>query len=117
MALVQDMWTVRHMGILANGALAFGAWLTIAMGKPFTLDYAREHVDPALWTHPAFIRSNAVITSVWATVFTLNALLAWGKMEHVLLPDWGFELTSYALLIGAAGFTSWWPEYVRRRRG
>jgi hypothetical protein len=109
-----DMWTVGHLGVLANGALAAGAWATVAIGKPFTLDYAREHVDPALWNEPHFVRSNMLITSVWATTFTVNATLAFVKMERIVLPDLACELLSYALLIGTAVFTVWYPSHLRR---
>jgi hypothetical protein len=111
-----NMWTVQHMGILANGMLAAATWLTIALKRPFTLDYAREHVDPSLWNDPLFIRTNIVVASVWGLVFTVNAVLAWGKMERLVLPELGYEISSYALLIGAAAFTSWYPKHVRQTR-
>lgn len=114
--LLENMWTARHMGILANGALAAGTWLTIALGKPFTLDYAREHVDPSLWNSPAFLNSNMLIASAWGAAFTVNAGLAWGKMESLALPEYGYELVSYAILIGTALFTTWYPGHVRRAR-
>lgn len=112
----ENPWAMRHMGILASGALASGTWLTIALGKPFTLDYAREHVDPAYWNDPVFIRTNMVIATVWGLVFTANALLAWGKMERLFLPELGYEIVSYALLVGTVLFTTRYPERVRRRQ-
>ncbi|MFZ2446594.1 MAG: hypothetical protein WAW37_09560 [Syntrophobacteraceae bacterium] len=111
-----NMWTAKYMGILANGTLAVSSWMTIALKKPFTLDYAREHTDPSLWEHPLFIRTNVVITSVWAMAFTVNSVLAWGKMEHFLLPEWGYEVISYTFLLGTAAFTTWYPDHIRRKR-
>lgn len=111
-----NMWAAIHMGIFANGALAVSSWITIALKKPFTLDYAREHTDPSLWENPVFIRINVIITSVWALVFTINAVLAWGKMEHFVLPEWGYEVLTYTFLVGTALFTTWYPDYCRRRR-
>ena len=111
-----DTWTLRHLGVLANGALALGAWLTIALGKPFTLDYAKEHVDPSLWNEPRFIRTNVLMTGVWASTFTINAMLAFGKMQQIALSELSYELLSYAMLIGTAIFTVWYPEHLRRQR-
>ena len=113
-ALLDNAWTARHMGVLASAALATGAWLTIAIGKPFTLDYARDHTDPSLWNGPVFIRTNVVMTTVWATAFTLNAILAWGKMSRFILPELGYELISYTFLIATAAFTAWYPNHSRR---
>lgn len=113
---LEDLWTLRHMGVLANGALAAGTWLTILVRKPFTLDYAREHTDPALWKSPQFLRSNDVITAIWGAAFTLNCGLAYGKMMQWCLPDLGYELVSYAILVATALFTIWYPARLRRLR-
>ncbi|WP_328354663.1 hypothetical protein OG976_24045 [Mycobacterium sp. NBC_00419] len=109
-----DMWTIRHLGVMANGALALGSWFTLAIGKPFTLEYARAHTDPAKWHDPLFIRVNVLLTAVWASVFTVNTALAWALMKH-LLPEWACHTASYTTLIGAAAFTSWYPAQLRRR--
>ncbi len=114
--LLNDVWTAKYMGIFANATLAVSSWMTIALKKPFSLDYAREHTDPSLWDNPLFIRTNVIITSAWALVFTVNAVLTWGKIEHFFLPRWGYEVVTHAFLIGAAAFTTWYPRYVRNRR-
>jgi hypothetical protein len=110
----ENRWTAQHMGILANAVLATSAWATVAIGKPFTLDYARDHTDPALWDAPEFIRTNGLIASIWAVVFTANAFLAWGKMIQIALPPWQYEVVSYGLLTGAAVFSVWYPDHIRR---
>jgi hypothetical protein len=107
-----NIWTVRHLGVLANGALALGSWITLAIGKPFTLEYARAHTDPSKWNDPVFIRVNVQLTSVWASVFTFNTAIAWALTKHILPESIGHTL-SYAALIGAAAFTSWFPNHVR----
>lgn len=109
-----NIWTVRHLGVLANGALALGAWITLAIGRPFTLEYARAHTDPAKWNDATFIRVNVLLTSVWAAVFTANTVLAWALLGR-LLPEWVCHSASYAALVGAAAFTSWYPGRVRAR--
>ncbi|MEN6439210.1 MAG: hypothetical protein ABFD97_11595 [Syntrophobacter sp.] len=114
--LFENMWTARYMGILASGMLALSTWITVAFGRPFTLDYAREHTDPSLWRNPIFIRTNVILTSAWGAIFTVNSILAWGKMERFILSDLGYEVLSYALLIGTVGFTTWYPNHVRRKR-
>lgn len=111
-----NLWTIQRMGIFASGALAVGAWATILMKQPFTLDYAKEHTAPALWTSPVFIRTNMLLTTLWAGTFTTNALLAWGKMRQVLLSELGYEILSYTLLVGTMFFTTWWPKRLKRLR-
>ena len=107
-----NSWTERHLGVLANGALAVATILGMAIGRPFTLDYAKSHTDPALWENPAFLRANYALTGVWGAAFAVNLLFAWGKMEGFALPALAYELLTYAILIGAAWITSWYPKYV-----
>jgi hypothetical protein len=111
----EHVWTMRHMGILAHGALAIGAWITLALGRPFTLEYAREHVAPALWNDPVFLRTNVFMTTVWAVVFTLGAGLAWAKMQVVVEPEWLFDAANYTLMVSCVAFTSWYPAVARRK--
>lgn len=112
----ENAFIIRYMGVLTSGFLGAAAWIGIALGKPFTLDYAREAVDKALWTDKGFIRSNVLISSSWAAVFCANAVLALGKAHHFLLADPVYEITSNALLVGAVVFTSWYTKRVRARR-
>ncbi|MBF0528494.1 MAG: hypothetical protein HQK55_04320 [Deltaproteobacteria bacterium] len=114
--LLNDMWTIQHMGILANGALAISTWLSIAIKKPFTLDYARAHTDPSVWNTPLFIKTNTIVASIWGMAFILNTVLAWGKMTHFFLPEWGYEVVTYVFLVATAMFTAWYPKYVRQRQ-
>ena len=113
--VLHDMWTLRYMGVLANGTLAAVMWLTILIGKPFTLEYAREQAAPALWSSPAFMSTNNVISAVWAASLSLNTALAFGKMRTLLVPDVAYDVVSYATLLGAIVFTIWYPRHVRKK--
>ncbi|HUN55471.1 MAG TPA: hypothetical protein VMU29_09990 [Smithella sp.] len=114
--LFENMWIARHMGVIANGTLAFFTWLTILLKKPFTLEYAKEHTDRSIWNSPVFIRTNIIITSIWGLGFTANTVLAFGKMEHYVFSELTYEIISYTLLIGAVIFTNWYPDFVRNKR-
>ncbi|MCM0755229.1 hypothetical protein M7784_08205 [Desulfovibrio aminophilus] len=112
----ENMWTVRFMGVLANAALGLGVWITLGMGKPFTLDYARGHTDPSLWNDPVFLRTSTRIAIVWGLVFTVNAGIALNKALAPVMPDLAYEFLTYAVLLGTLVFTTWYPKAVRRRQ-
>ncbi len=114
--LLEDLWTVRYMGVLANGALALGSWAGLLLRRPFTLEYAREHTEPALWNNPLFLRTNYLLTGIWAVVFSTNALLAWQRGSHPVLPAWLYETINYCLLVGAMFLSTWYPAHLRRKR-
>nr|WP_210302400.1 hypothetical protein [Rhodoblastus sphagnicola] len=110
-----NMWTVQHMGVLANGALAAGAWVGIVRKSPFTLDYAKDHTPREAWTSAPFLRANMIISTAWAMAFTASAALAWMKMERLYVSDLAYEGCSYAILIATALFTQLYPAWLKRR--
>lgn len=114
--LMEHMWTVLHMGVLANGMLALSTWYTLAIGKPFTADYAKDHTPKEFWTHPSFVRTNQLLTAVWGVCFTAGATIAWLKMARHDLPDWEYEVMNYSFMLTGVAMSTWYPEYVRRRR-
>lgn len=113
--LLDNMWTVRHIGFLANAALAVGVWMGIVLKRPFTLEYAREYTDPSLWDSPLFLRINYLLTEMWAVVFSINATVAWQRSVRPVVPGWAYDTVSYGLLVSAMFISTWYPQYVRRR--
>lgn len=112
---LNNLWTVRYMGVLANGTLAAAMWFSVLVGKPFTLEYAKEHADPSLWKSAAFLRVNNVIASVWGASLTVNAAIAFVKMRTQLELEIVYDVLSYAALLGAVAFTTWYPGFARRQ--
>lgn len=45
------------------------AAVSLAIRKPFTLQYAREATPAAFWNTPEFFRKNMLISAVWAAAF------------------------------------------------
>ena len=59
---------------LSSAALAVIAWVSLAIRRPFTLGIAKRSTPSTVWDQPLFHRTNVIITTVWATSFTLSAL-------------------------------------------
>jgi hypothetical protein len=80
------------------------------IGKPFTLQYAREQVGRDLWATPAFVRTNYVITAAWAVAFVVMVI---ADLVLIYMPDlpprFGIIATVTAI-VGAVKFTGWYPE-------
>ncbi|MCS7138546.1 MAG: NAD(P)H-dependent oxidoreductase [Crenarchaeota archaeon] len=54
-----------------------GIWLgTLAAESPLTAEYSKWHYPQALWSHPVFLRTNAIITTVWGWIYLSQAVLA-----------------------------------------
>ncbi|MGW2560072.1 hypothetical protein ACWCXB_12650 [Streptomyces sp. NPDC001514] len=111
------LWLETYAGELSNIALAVIAFGSMAVRVPFTVQYARERVDPAYWNSPAFLRTNYAITGVWGLAF-LVAAIAGGYGDLVLHnPDniWTAWIIQILAIVAALRFTDWYPDYVRAR--
>lgn len=90
---------------------------SILIGKPFTLQYAREVVDAETLKVPGFIRANYIITSAW-TLSTLLMMLGNIALIYVPgLPLWSGLLIAFAARNSAMYFTKWYPEYRKAKYG
>ncbi len=107
-------WTVATVRLMVDGGLFVIVGLSLAIGRPFTLQYARETVPQQYWNTPSFVRSNRLITAVWGIAFAVLTA-ADATADYVpAVPVWLDIAAAIAALGGAYGFTTWYPARVRR---
>ncbi len=112
-AIANPTWSIVQVRLRVDAGLLLIVVLTLLIRQPFTLQYARESVRPELWNSPTFLRTNIIITSVWALAFLL--LVAADLVfvyEPQIPPRLGIILTVIAL-VGAIKFSNWYPTTVR----
>ncbi len=94
------VWVADHMDLLANTALAGTMWLTIVVGKPFALQYARRDVPKERWNDSKFIQGCRFITMVWACLMTLAAGVAVVRCSAMFsLPAWVYFDASLGIIL------------------
>jgi hypothetical protein len=104
----------KGMGIIANGFLAAIIWLTILVGKPFTLQYARADLPRERWDDPGLARSCQFIAIVWGLLLTLSTSISFFRVLNPgLYPGWVYASISIGTIIGGTIFTQ---VYKQRRR-
>ncbi len=90
---------------------------SLAIRRPFTLQYAREMVDAETAQLPGFLRANYIITWAWTGAFLLM-MIANVLMIYVPgLPLWSGILIAFAARNSAVYFTKWYPQYRRAKFG
>jgi hypothetical protein len=70
--------------LFVDGGLTILMGISLAVGKPFTLQYAMESVPQERWLNDQFLRNNFNISGAWATAFLLMTIVE-GVM--ILRPD------------------------------
>ena len=62
-------WTLMGVRLAVDCGLLAIVLTSLAVDRPFTLQYARERVPENVWNSPLFLSINRRITWVWATAF------------------------------------------------
>lgn len=108
-------WTLIAVRLAVDCGLLLIVLFSLAIDRPFTLQYARERTPPEVWHTPLFLSVNRRITWVWAAAF---AALVASHAVVVLVPGtpaWVDTAVTIAALFGAFRFTTRYPEAVRQR--
>lgn len=70
-----DTLFVDHSGSIGYFVLSLTAICSIASRQPFTLEAARRDWPKSYWEERSFIVINYAVSAVWASIFTVNAIL------------------------------------------
>ncbi|QWG16892.1 hypothetical protein KMZ68_18145 [Bradyrhizobium sediminis] len=90
---------------------------SLAVRKPFTLQYALEVVDAETAEQPGFMRANYIITWAWSACFLLMMIGNIALIYVPGLPLWLGLLIAFAARNSAVYFTKWYPEYRKAKHG
>jgi hypothetical protein len=115
---MQNVTVAKNMGIIANGFLAAMIWLTILIGKPFTLQYAREELPKERWNDPHLIESCRFMAIVWGLLMVFSTFVSCYKvMRPGLLPEIVYTCISIGTIMGGTLFTQYYKKYKRSKKG
>jgi hypothetical protein len=107
-------WLGSLQPVIAPALLAFMAFGTMLLRRPFTLSYARESVkDPDMWENPHFYRVNYILSALWGSAFLIAALSqAWAQGRSEML--WLATLVGFVATGFVAWFTWWFPPWYHK---
>ncbi|MCX6240958.1 MAG: hypothetical protein NTX43_04035 [Bacteroidetes bacterium] len=115
--LFHVMWVALYMDLLSNSALAFVMWLTLFLGKPFVLQYARKGQPEDRWSEPGFVDGCKQMTIVWASLMSLSVVLSIVKRTSLInLPGWAWFGLSLVIIISGLAYTTVFKRQKRLKR-
>ena len=85
---------------------------SIALRKPFTLQYARERVSPEFWDRREFVRTKYIITAVWAAAFAVMVVAEAALVYVPAMPNRLGIVVTVLASVAAVKFTSWYPARI-----
>ena len=108
-------WTVAGVRLRVDAGLLLIVLASLALRRPFTLQYAREEASAEVAASPAFLAVNTVITAAWALAFVVMVA---ADLLLILRPEtrpWIAIAATVAALTGAFKFTAWYPDQAAQR--
>jgi len=112
---LQPSLSIQAVRLVIDGGLMTIALVSILIGNPFTLDYAREQVPPEFWATPLFLRTNYIVAGVWVLAFGTMTAADAAATFNANFPLALDIATSFAALTLAVVFTARYPARVRER--
>ena len=113
--LVDAGWSTSAVKLAVDiGVLAISL-LSILIGRPFTLQYAREIVDAKTLALPNFLQVNYILSAAWTLAFLLMVMANLLLIYLPGLPLWLGIVIVFAARNTALYFTRWYPEYLRTK--
>lgn len=103
-------WTIVGVRLRVDLGLLLVVLASLALRRPFTLQYAREQVPSEFWNSPQFLRTNYVITAVWALAFLVMVIADLMLLYVPAMTPRIAIVSTIVALIAAIKFTGWYPE-------
>jgi hypothetical protein len=103
-------WSIVGVRLRVDTGLLLVVLVSIAIRRPFTLQYAREQTPRAVWDTPGFVHTNYVITAAWAAAF---AIMVGADLVLLYMPSLPVQIGIGATIVaiwGAIRFTSWYAD-------
>ncbi len=113
--LFRNLWVIKNLDVLSHGTLAAIAWVSIFMGKPFVLQYARETVPPERQASPVFYRTCRTLAVIWGVVFLITTGMSAAKTYGLWADGLGYQTVSLGLIGVGLWLNHWYPQDVRSR--
>jgi hypothetical protein len=115
MLLTNGAWSHASVRIAIDIALLSVVLVSIALRFPFTLQYAREQVEPEVRAMPEFIRTNYILTWAWVGAFALMLVADLLSVWWPSAPLWVGVILAFAARNAAVQFTKWYSQRARDR--
>lgn len=107
-------WSLLGARLIVDIGLLGIVLLSIAIRRPFTLQYAREQVPPAFWITPTFVRTNYVIALAWAAAFVVVVICDVLMLYVPTIPLKADIVVTILAIYAAVKFTADYPERASR---
>jgi len=103
----------HNIDLIGNSAILIIVFVTIVIGRPFSLEFMRERVEKRFWGDRGFLRANYFISWLWFTTLLVNlSLVAARHFSLIEIARWVSVLIRILDCIVAMKVSIW---YMHRK--
>jgi len=113
--LIDCNWSTSAVKLTVDAGVFAISLTSLAIRRPFTLQYAREMVDTETAKLPGFMKSNYIVTWAWTAAFLLMVMANVLMIYVPGLPFWSGLAIAFAARNTAVYFTRWYPQHRRAK--
>ncbi|MGZ3319166.1 MAG: hypothetical protein ACXU95_17985, partial [Isosphaeraceae bacterium] len=113
---LQNVWVIRHLGILPSGILFVAVMLSMILDRPFVEGYARDDAPPQERESVSFARTCFVLTSFWAATLLVMALIGVVQVGHPGPGQLMYLIVQLAVLALALAYQAVYIVHVKHKR-
>ncbi|MCX7125513.1 MAG: carotenoid oxygenase family protein, partial [Gammaproteobacteria bacterium] len=115
-AVFHWQWLQDNTWLISNCMLAGITFTSALIGKPFTLQYAKQQVREELWENAFFLQINYILTNIWGVIFLLTALVNYFHVEDPKINGLSYIILSNIGWFVGMYINKWFPDYWKARK-
>lgn len=107
---INKIYFISLLGIYYKSislVVAIMALISVIIGQPFTIVYAKATVSKEKWRHPIFIKINNIISLVWALIFFIEYLI---RILNISNPN----ILNTIIVVFGLKFSKSFPNYYKK---
>ncbi|WP_412754873.1 carotenoid oxygenase family protein [Legionella donaldsonii] len=109
-------WVIQNAWMLSNLSLALIVWISLLIGKPFTLQYAYEQTPKQVWHTKGFWRVNQLLTIIWGIILSFSTVMYFIPWGATTASEIVYQILSYAPMIIGIWVSKKLPHWYRERQ-
>lgn len=110
-AVLYPNWSIGGVKLVVDGGLTLIAAISMVVGQPFTLQYAKERVPEEYWSTSRFLLVNQLFSGVWTLSFAIATACDAAATYVPWIPLW----TEVVLSLGGLCAATWFSFGLQHR--
>ena len=112
----QNLWIIEHLGVFPSSIFFVAIMISMILDRPFVQEHARAGLTPEQQASASFARSCFVLSSFWAAVLLIMALVSVVQLSYPGPGQLAYVFLQLGIVGAALGTQANYVVHIKRRR-